>query len=81
MKLWTKKLTVPASSATAEIEAVQLWFVRWNARKGIWHSDLYPTMEAFTSQNEADNFALSLHQALRLLRSQDDVNITVTKGE
>jgi len=70
MKLWFKKLTVPENSATKEVEAVQLWYVKWN---NVYHYvsthwQARANIEAFTSEQEANEFAASLKAAVALLK-------------
>lgn len=65
---WTKGVTVPETNETRQIEAIQLWYVRWTARKGAFNSDAYPVMEAFPSEQLANEFADSLKQAFKLLK-------------
>lgn len=78
-----KKLTVPVTNETHQIDAVQMWEVRWMSRHGKWHSDLRPEMEAFTSEEQAKQFALSLMAAFKLVRntSQEDTKIQVKKAD
>jgi len=81
MKLWFKKLTVPENSATKEVEAVQLWYVKWTKINSFQQAFLSGTkvMEAFTSKEAADEFAESLKKANKLLRD-DWRDITVEKN-
>lgn len=37
-----KWLTVPETNATKQVEAVQLWEVRWKSRHGEYYSDTRP---------------------------------------
>jgi len=70
MKLWFKKLTVPENSATKEVEVVQLWYVKWNQvyHYVSTHWQCSGVMEAFTSEQEANEFAASLKAAMALLK-------------
>lgn len=82
MRLWFKKLTVPDSNATKEVDAVQLWYVRWRAVRSIL-SSFYEDeriVEAFPSEQEAQEFAASLQQAEKLLRRTAHDGITITKN-
>jgi hypothetical protein len=72
-----KWLTVPASNDTRQVEAVQLWEVRWESRYGKYSNDTRPEVEAFTSQDEADKFADALRAALVLLRTTSGTKVTV----
>ena len=72
MKLWFKKQTVPATNETREVDAVQLWRVEWRSRHARYHdsslADPRQEVECFTSQEQAEAFAVSLRQAFKLLR-------------
>jgi hypothetical protein len=79
--LWFKKLTVPLTNKTKEVEAVQLWEVRWTSRHGEYSSDTRPEMEAFTSPEAAHEFADALKNAFKLLRHTSGDTIVVRKAE
>jgi hypothetical protein len=74
MKFLTKLLTVPWSNETEEVEAVQLWEVRWESIHGDIGKRSKPEVEAFTSEEEAETFATSLRNATKLLRHGYDAN-------
>lgn len=66
--MWFKKLTIPKTNETKQIDAVQLWEVRWMSRYGEFSSDTRPEVEVFTSEADAIVFAESLRNAYRLIR-------------
>lgn len=65
-----KCFTVPLVNTTKQVQAVQLWQVRWTSQH-----DRYPfttsttEVEAFPSKDEADSFALALKNAFKLIRT------------
>jgi hypothetical protein len=63
-----KKIEVPASNETRTVEAIQLWEVRWTSRRGEFHADTEPAMEAFPTEQEANEFAAALRNAFKLLK-------------
>lgn len=65
---WFRKITVPFSNETKEIDVPQTWVVRWQGRVGPYYSDLIPECEVFISEKEALDFRESLEQAMKLLR-------------
>lgn len=82
MAWWfTKKLRVPVSNHTHLVEAVQMWEVRWYSRHGKFSSDIKPELECFTTEADANAFALSLRAARRLLRHTEDLGVTVSKAQ
>lgn len=66
--MFFKCKTVPAISATSEIPAAKLWYVRWTARTGPWNRDYRKEVEAFTSKEEAEKVAESLKIAYQLVK-------------
>lgn len=90
MKLWFKKLTVPASNETREVDAVQMWRVDWYARHGLnfgppaEYATAQKKAEFFTSEQEAAQFAKSLENAFDLLQytgSGRDVVVSKSTNE
>ncbi len=77
-----KKLLVPLTNATKQIDVAQTWEVRWTS-VSFWLdsrlSDKIPEMEAFFSQEEAIAFAESLEAAVKLLRFRGCGTVTVRK--
>jgi hypothetical protein len=70
----TKWLTVPESNATKQVEAIQLWEVRWTSRYGEYSSSTQPEMEAFPTEAEAREFAQALINAFKLVRNTSSEN-------
>lgn len=86
MNFFKKKLIVPTTNETTEIEAVQLWSVRWTTIKADSYLNSHTffahpsfNMEAFTSKKAADEFAQSLISAFKLTRDTSEPNIKVEK--
>ena len=70
MKFWTKKLTAPLTNETHQVDAVQLWEVRWRTYNSVYDfSRGVPQMEAFASETRALDFADSLRAAFKLTRN------------
>ncbi len=64
-----KKVTVPESLGTTEVETIQLWSVRWESRYGEYSGQTRKECEFFTSEIEAKNFETALNNANKLLRN------------
>lgn len=79
MKVWPRKLLVPETNTTKEVEAVQLWEVEWRGRVGPYHSDLRREIEVFTSEEDATHFRDALTAAFKLLRHTSDTQVTMRK--
>lgn len=77
--LFTKKLTVPQSNEVKTVDAVQLWSVRWMSRYGEFSGCTNKEMEAFTSEQEAQDFKLALENAFKLLRHTSGTTVILTK--
>lgn len=77
-----KKLTVPSSNETKQVDAVQLWEVRWRSRNGEYHSDTRPEVETFTSEKEAEAFKKALENAFALTKTTSDgARVTIRKAK
>lgn len=83
MTKWLSKLlTVPFSNETKQVEAVQLWEVRWTSRHGRYHTDTRPEIEAFPTRQTAEEFRDALLNAYKLLRhAGPETNVTFRKAE
>lgn len=78
MKWFTKKITMPENNLTKEVDAIQLWEVRWWSihplfdRKGAdYEYDNIVTrqnIEAFPTQEEAEAFVTALRNAFALTK-------------
>ena len=90
MNLFKKKISIPVSNETKEIDAVQLWEVRFTSLEEICENyssiTKRPQMEAFTDEASANQFAESLVSAQKILRLREDktfpggLKVTVTKA-
>ena len=76
-----KKLIVPWSNRTKEIDAVQMWEVRWRSRHGDFSHDTRPELECFTSESLAEEFAESLQKAFKLIRHTSGDSVRVYKAK
>lgn len=76
-----KKLFIPQSNETREIDVAQLWEVRWQSRHGEYCSDVRPEMETFLTETEACDFKASLENAFELIRHRSGTKITVQKAK
>ena len=75
-----KKLPVPATNDLKEVDAVQLWEVRWQSRTGLYATDVRPQMEGFTSEQLATDFADALRAANKLLcHTGEGLGVTVRR--
>ena len=76
-----KKLTTLFSNETKQIDAVQMWEVRWQALKGDYPwTTAREQLEAFTSEQQAQEFATSLKTAFSLLRQTAHTSVVVRKS-
>lgn len=78
MRKWLK---VPLSNETKEVQAVQMWEVRWHSRYGQYSGDTRPELECFPSQEEAESFAESLRNAFKLIRHSFGTWVAVQKAK
>ena len=74
-----KKLSVPQTNEVKTIDAVQLWTVRWESRYNEYSGGLRKEVEAFTSEQEAQDFKLALENAFKLLRHTSGTTVTLTR--
>ena len=79
MKWMTKRITVPFSNETKEIDAVQLWEVTWLSYGEYMH-DKEKHIEAFPTQAEADSFATSLRNAFDLIKGKGKHSVFVHRA-
>lgn len=79
--MWLKKLKVPATNEVKEIDAVQMWEVRWKSRYGQFNGDTRPELECFPSEIAANEFAEALRAAFKLIRHTSGDNVVVRKYE
>jgi len=67
----TKKIEVPTTNDTKEVDTVELWYVKWKIPVKCISSWWEDHMEAFTTKEAADEFADSLRSASKLLGHKD----------
>lgn len=82
MNIFTRKLTVPESINTKEIDVAQTWDVRWNSLRVYYGDRLVrckPELESFLSESEACDFARALTNARKILKLSQSTDIKVTK--
>lgn len=75
-----KTVEAPVSNETRQVEAVQLWVVKWESRFGPYSHSVKTEFEAFPSKEDAEAFATSLRNAFRLIRYTSANEVTVTKS-
>ena len=80
MKLTFKWLTAPFTNRTREVEAVQMWNVRWQSRNGKYYGNVQPELEAFPTEAQAQEFATALRNAFALLRHTSGTRVSVSRG-
>lgn len=74
-----KKIIHLPARKEQNLEAVELWSVRWDARYGSYHGDWEPVVEVFTNEADARVFARELREAQKILRYTENIDIRVTK--
>lgn len=75
-----KSIFAPKSNELKPVESVQLWYVRWTRRYGMFHNETEEVMEAFASSETANEFADSLRAAFTLIRHTSGTKVTVSKN-
>lgn len=75
-----KNLFTPKSDELKCVKVVELWYVRWYARVGKYGSDTRLVMEAFTSKEEAEDFAASLKAAFKLIKHTSGADVWIEKN-
>ena len=77
IKIFNKKETIELKSDT------DTWIVKWKTYKYHFSDGTYPDLEqcyqAFTNKQEADEYAYSLNQAMKLLQMTSLPNAYVVK--
>lgn len=80
--MWFKKKLVPINEMIPADTCVQLWYVRWTSRDGEFSGDTHEEMEAFTSEEEATAFKVSLENAFKLLKhTGSGTRVTMKKAD
>lgn len=79
--MWSfKRIRVPESNNIKEVDAVQLWEVRWQSRNGEFHGETSREVEAFPTEKEASEFAESLKNAFKLIRHTSGNRVQIIKA-
>lgn len=76
MKILKKIFRIPTGD-TKEVEAAELWEVRWMSRYGMYKTDVQDEIEVFFSEDDANAFADSLRKAFKLLRYSLGAGVSV----
>jgi len=80
--MWFKKKYLSTNETVPAKTCVQLWYVRWTSRNGVYSGDMHGEMEAFTSETEATTFKVSLENAFRLLKhTGSSTRVTMEKAD
>lgn len=65
-----------------EVDAVQLWEVRWTSRHGSYFGDTRPEVEVFDTEVGAQEFADTLEKCFKLLKSSgNETRVSVSKAK
>ena len=71
--MFFKKLKVPVTNETKEVDVLQHWIVRWKARYGDYSGEVKDVCEIFTSEVEAKEFYDSLICAFNLVQNSREI--------
>ncbi len=77
--IFKKLITLFGESKTKEIDAVELWFVKWYARYGEFSSNVTQVVEGFTTEEQAMEFKRTLETAQKVLKYSEDIGIRCYK--
>ena len=77
--MFFKKLSVPKTNETVQKETLVLWVVSWQSRQGAYSSDISKEFEAFSSEEDAKEFKISLENAFKLIRHTSGTKVTIEK--
>lgn len=72
-------VVIPPKKARNTSSNIETWQVCWTSRKGVFSGDTRPEITAFSSREEANEFAEVLRESYRLLRHTSDTNVSVKK--
>lgn len=75
----SKKIDVPISNETKQVDAVEFWQVQWYSRYGNFHGDIEQENEVFTNEQAAKDFAESIRNAFKLLRFTSGTKVKLFK--
>ncbi len=79
--LFFKKKRVPETNDKKTIDAVQLWSVRWGLDSFYRRVEANVNAEFFTSKKDAEDLAISLKNAVKLLNFQGNYFINMKSEE
>lgn len=74
-----KKIDVPVNNEVKQVDAIQLWYVRWYSRNSEWASGTNPEVEAFPNEEDALAFKTSLENAFNLIRHTSGNKVEITR--
>jgi hypothetical protein len=82
--MWFRKQEVPKTNETKQVDAVKLWIVQWRSISNSYTDDdqychVAKNVEicAFTTKQLADDFVLSLKNAMALLKdTRREIKVT-----
>lgn len=82
MNWFTKKIIVPESNATKEVDAIQLWEVRWVSLHTYIaeHTSERKELEAFPTEQEAQEFVTALRNAFALTRRTHKIKVEAVRA-
>lgn len=64
-----------------EVDAVQLWEVRWTSRHGSFNGDTQPEIEVFDTKEGAKEFANTLEKCFKLLKFRgNETHVSVSQA-
>lgn len=79
--MWFKKKDLSTNKTVPAKTCVQLWCVRWTSRYGEFSGQIQDEIEAFTSEEEASSFKVSLENAFRLIKHTSGTRVTIEKSD
>ena len=79
MRLFKRKTITVPTVEKEDLDAAELWDVRWTSRYGSFHGDTQPEMEVFFSEEEANRFKTELEDAFKLIRHTSGNKVEVNK--
>lgn len=66
---------------SASYKLTETWEVRWTSRHGDYSGDTKPEIAAFTSRRDAEQFAMALKSAFKLLRHKHGTGVVMEKNK
>lgn len=65
---------VPNRHDPLKLDGIETWMVQWTSRQGQFSADVRSVCQAFTSKQDAKEFAESLRAAFRLVKNSSEVH-------